>query len=124
MNKRHLTKKFMTETGADKKTAMYFLRQNQWDYGKAKLMYTAPDALGEFVDRIKEIDWNKVLSGMSKAIQECTNLLVEMLKAVDWNKAIKKATQEMEFRKLMTLLKDDIDEEGEQDEQTGRVKDC
>lgn len=124
MNKRHLTKKFMTETGADRKTAMYFLRQNQWDFRKAKIMYIAPDALSEFVDKVTNIDWNKVFSELAKAIQNCTNLLGETIQAVDWNKAIKKASQEMEKRKLMTLLKDDIDEEGEQDEQTGRVKDC
>lgn len=88
MTKRTMTKKFMRETGADKKTAMDYLRKNNWNYGKAIGMYRIPEALPSFkemvealseglknfAESLKKNDWNKIKN--------------------DWNEAIKKSQEE------------------------------
>lgn len=51
MTKRVMAKKFMIETGADKKTAMDYLRKCQWNYGYAKALYLAPQTLDDLRDR-------------------------------------------------------------------------
>ena len=60
-------KKFCKETGADKKKAMEYLRQNQWDYERAKAMFLLPKTLDQ-------IDWN----GISNALQEAVKDIVEI----------------------------------------------
>ena len=94
MTKRVMAKKFMRETGADKKTAMEYLRQSQWNYGRAKLLWYAPDALSEFAEKIKEIDWTSIFASLAKAVEECAKTLSEALQGIDWKEAIKNLQEE------------------------------
>lgn len=71
MTKRVMAKKFMRETGADKKTAMEYLRKSNWNYGQAISLYILPDllkAVKELVD-----DWTKKFAEMVKSFQVDTS---------------------------------------------------
>ena len=94
MTKRVMTKKFMKETGADKKTAMEYLRQYQWNYGRAKAMYELPERLNRFTERIKEIDWTEIFASLAKAVEDTFKIVTEAMQKVDWNEAIKKIQEE------------------------------
>lgn len=94
MTKRTMTKKFMRETGTDKKTAMEYLRINKWNYGQAKLMFYLPDALSNFANAVREIDWTEIFVTMTKAMEEAAKTLAEAMQNVDWNEVIKKIQAE------------------------------
>lgn len=53
MTKRAMVKKFRRETGADKKTAMNYLRKNNWDYDKA-VFTKSMEAVGEAMRKLGE----------------------------------------------------------------------
>lgn len=55
MTKRAMVKKFMRETGADKKTAMDYLRKNGWNYGKAVRYFKISEALEAFGEAIRKL---------------------------------------------------------------------
>lgn len=71
MTKRAMVKKFRKETGADKKTAMDYLRKCQWNYGKAVSWYRFPDSL----NAVKKLvdDWTKKFAEMVKSFQGNTS---------------------------------------------------
>ena len=94
MTKRVMTKKFMKETGADKKTAMEYLRQYQWNYGRAMAMYELPERLNRFTKSIKEIDWTEIFASLAKAVEDTFKIVTEAMQKVDWNEAIKKIQEE------------------------------
>lgn len=97
MTKRVMAKKFMRETGADKKTAMEYLRKSKWNYRQAMLLWYAPEALetlSNFVDAIREIDWAEIFASMAKAVEECAKTLSEALQNIDWKEAVKKLQEE------------------------------
>jgi hypothetical protein len=94
MTKRVMTKKFMKETGADKKTAMDYLRKCNWNYGQAKLLYNLPETLSNFTNAMKEIDWTSIFATVTKAVEECTKALSEALQSIDWKEAVKKIQEE------------------------------
>lgn len=75
MTKRVMTKKFMKETGVDMKTAMKYLRLNNWNYGQAKTMYLAPAALNDFAKFVSSIDWNEIFLRLGKCLQSLTEQL-------------------------------------------------
>jgi hypothetical protein len=79
-----MIKKFMRETGTDKKTAMDYLRQNNWNYGKAIGMYRLPQALAS----ICEVDWRSIIEETAKALSEGLKNFAESLKKIDWNVAV------------------------------------
>lgn len=97
MTKRVMTKKFMRETGADKKTAMEYLRKCQWNYGQATLLWYAPDALSTYSDTIREIDWEGILASFAKAVkvvEECAKAFAEIVQSIDWDGVVKKIQEE------------------------------
>ena len=94
MTKRVMTKKFMKETGADKKTAMEYLRQYQWNYGRAMAMYELPERLNRFTKSIQEIDWTSIFASVAKTVEECAKSLSEAMQSIDWKEAIKKIQEE------------------------------
>lgn len=94
MTKRVMTKKFMRETGADKKTAMEYLRQYKWNYGRAKAMYELPERLNRFTESIKEIDWTDIMKSVATALENIVKNFAEAMQEVDWNEAIKKIQEE------------------------------
>lgn len=58
MTMRAMVKKFRRETGADKKTAMDYLRRNNWDYDKAVRWFNLSksiEAVGEAMRKLGEI---------------------------------------------------------------------
>ena len=55
MTKRAMVKKFMRETGADKKTAMDYLRKNNWEYGKAVKWFNFSKNLEAFGEAIRKL---------------------------------------------------------------------
>lgn len=94
MTKRVMTKKFMRETGADKKTAMDYLRKCNWNYGQAMLLYNLPDVLSDISERIKKIDWTGIFSSVAKAVEDTAKIFAEAMQKVDWNEEIKKLQEE------------------------------
>ena len=90
MTKRVMTKKFMKETGADKKTAMEYLRQCRWNYGRAMAMYELPERLNRFTESIKEIDWTAIMTSVAKAFEDIVANISEAMNNIDWNEEIKK----------------------------------
>lgn len=94
MTKRCMAKKFMRETGADKKTAMDYLRMCHWNYGQAKLLWNLPDVLSDITERIKKIDWTETLASVAKAIKDTVKIVAEAMQKVDWNEEIKKLQEE------------------------------
>ena len=94
MTKRVMAKKFMRETGADKKTAMEYLRICNWNYGQAKLLWNLPDVLSDITERIKKIDWTEIFASMAKAVEESAKAFAEAMQKVDWNEEIKKLKEE------------------------------
>lgn len=90
MTKRTMTKKFMRETGTDKKTAMDYLRKCQWNYGQAMLLYNLPDVLSDITERIKKIDWKEIIASVAKAVEDLNEIVTEAMQKVDWNEEIKK----------------------------------
>lgn len=57
MTKRAMVKRFRRETGADKKTAMDYLRKNNWDYDKAVRWFNftkSMEAVGEAMRKLGE----------------------------------------------------------------------
>lgn len=71
MTKLSMAKKFIRETGADKKTATDYLRKSNWNYGQAISLYRLPDSL----NAVKELvdDWTKKFAEMVKSFQEDTS---------------------------------------------------
>lgn len=55
MTKRAMVKKFMRETGADKKTAMDYLRKCEWNYGKAVKYFKLSETLEKFGEAMKKL---------------------------------------------------------------------
>lgn len=55
MTKRVMIKKFMKETGADKKTAMEYLRNTGWNYGTAIRYFKISDSLEKFGEAVKKL---------------------------------------------------------------------
>lgn len=82
MTKRVMIKKFMNETGADKKTAMKYLRLYQWNYYRAVAMYDLPERLNKFRECIKEIDWTAIVTSFGKALEECMKSCSEAIKKI------------------------------------------
>lgn len=93
MTKRSMTKKFMRETGADKKTATDYLRQSQWNYGKAKSIYLAPDALKNFTEALVNTNWSEILESVAKAVEKVTESVVEILQSDAFQDACKAITE-------------------------------
>ena len=87
MTKRVMTKKFMKETGTDKKTAMEYLRKCQWNYGTAKTLYYAPATLAEFADRIASIDWTEVIEKVVEAVKATTEKIIELVQSEEFQTA-------------------------------------
>lgn len=57
MTKRTMVKKFRKETGADKKTAMDYLRKSNWEYGNAVKWFNLSknlEAVGETMRKLGE----------------------------------------------------------------------
>lgn len=96
MTKRVMTKRFMKETGADKKTAMDYLRKSHWNYGQAMLLWHVPETLSNFADAIREIDWTEIFASMAKTVEECAKIFVETMQNIDWKEAIKRIQEEKE----------------------------
>ena len=94
MTKRVMINKFMKETGADKKTAMKYLRQYQWNYYRAVAMYDLPERLNKFTESMKEIDWTSIFESVAKTVEECAKALSETLQSIDWKEAVKKIQEE------------------------------
>lgn len=94
MTKRVMAKKFMRETGADKKTAMEYLRQCQWNYGYAKALYLAPQALADFADRITNIDWTAILKDIADAVGAVAERVAEILNSDEFHDACMAALEE------------------------------
>lgn len=94
MTKRVMTKKFMKETGADKKTAMDYLRKSNWNYGQAKMLFYVPETLSNFVNAIREIDWTKIFASLAKAIEEGVKVIEEAMQSIDWNEVAKRIQAE------------------------------
>ena len=55
MIKRAMVKKFRRETGADKKTAMDYLRKTGWNYGKAIKYFKLSEVLEAFGEAIRKL---------------------------------------------------------------------
>lgn len=55
MTKRAMVKKFRKETGADKKTAMEYLRKSNWEYGKAVKWFNLSKNLEAFGEAIRKL---------------------------------------------------------------------
>lgn len=72
MTKRVMIKKFMKETGADKKTAMDYLRRSKWNYGNAISLYRA-------IRAIESIDVKKISNAINQTLQEMSDRLKEMV---------------------------------------------
>lgn len=94
MTKHSMTKKFMRETGADKKTAMEYLRKCQWNYRQAKLLWYTPEALSNLVDIAKEIDWASYFTSIVKAVEDAVKIITEVMQKADWNEVVKKLKEE------------------------------
>lgn len=94
MTKRVMAKKFMKATGADKKTAMDYLRKSNWNYGQAMLLWHVPETLSNLADAIREIDWTEILASVAKAIEDTAKIVAEAMQKVDWNEEIKKIQEE------------------------------
>ena len=94
-----MTKKFMRETGVDKKTAMDYLRKSHWNYGQAKLLWYVPETLSNFADAIREIDWTEIFSSLAKAVEKSVKTFVEAMQNIDWNETIKRIQSEKEGEK-------------------------
>jgi len=89
MTKRSMTKKFMRETGADKKTATDYLRQSQWNYGKAKAIYLAPEALKNVTEVIVSANWSEILESVGNALIKIAGSVVEILQSDAFQDACK-----------------------------------
>ena len=87
MTKRVMTKKFMKETGTDKKTAMEYLRKCQWNYGTAKTLYYAPQALADLADRIASINWAEIMQTVVDAVKAATEQLIEIIQSEEFQTA-------------------------------------
>ena len=68
MTKRAMVKKFRKETGADKKTAMEYLRKNGWNYGTAIRYFKISEALEKFGESMKKL--GEVLKKIGEANKE------------------------------------------------------
>jgi hypothetical protein len=55
MTKRAMVKRFRKETGADKKTAMDYLRKCGWNYGKAIGYFKLSDSLKQLGEALKKL---------------------------------------------------------------------
>lgn len=55
MTKRAMVKKFRKETGADKKTAMDYLRRNGWNYGMAVRCFKLSESLEAFGEAMRKL---------------------------------------------------------------------
>lgn len=55
MTKRAMVKRFRKETGADKKTAMDYLRKCGWNYGKAIWYFKLSESLEKFGEAIRKL---------------------------------------------------------------------
>lgn len=94
MTKRVITKKFMKETGADKKTAMEYLRQNNWNYGQAKKMYFAPETLKALTKFISSIDLNEIVAKLEETIQRLTEQLKNAIQSEAFSNTCKAIVEE------------------------------
>lgn len=94
MTKRSMAKKFMRETGADKKTAMDYLRKCQWNYGQAKSLYFAPQALAEFADRIANIDLSDVIAHVAESLQIFVEKFTEFVHSDEFQAACRAVIEE------------------------------
>lgn len=94
MTKRVMIKKFMRETGANKKTAMDYLRKCQWNYGTAKTLYFAPQTLADFADRIASMDWSELIKNVADTIQAMTERIVEIVNSDEFQAACRAVIEE------------------------------
>lgn len=68
MTKRAMVKKFRKETGADKKTAMDYLRKTGWNYGMAVRYFKVSEALEAFGESMKRL--GEILKKIGEANKE------------------------------------------------------
>lgn len=94
MTKRVMTKKFMKETGTDKKTAMEYLRLNNWNYGQAKTMYLAPKAINDLTNFISRIDWDEIFAKLGEALQRLTEQLKNAIQSEAFSNTCKAIVEE------------------------------
>lgn len=71
MTKRAMVKKFRRETGADRKTAMDYLRKCGWDYGRAIKYFKFSDALKAFGEAVKKL--GETLQKIGEANKEASH---------------------------------------------------
>ena len=100
MTKRMLVKKFMRETGAEKKIAMDYLRKSKWNYSQALVLWFVPETLSNFANVISEIDWTEILVSFAKTIEESVKTIAEAMQNIDWNEALKKIQSEKESEEI------------------------
>ena len=94
MTKRSMAKKFMRETGADKKTAMDYLRKCQWNYGYAKALYLAPQALDDLSKRIADIDWTAIVNSIVDSVNATIERIVEIVNSDEFQAACRAVIEE------------------------------
>lgn len=79
MTKYAMVKKFRRETGCDKKTATEYLRNANWNYGKAIALYKLPEEMQKISDIVQNIDFGAIMQMVANAVQTICENMTEML---------------------------------------------
>lgn len=87
MTKRRKTKRFMEETGVDKKTATRFLNKCGWSYDYAIDLYRLPEKL-ERASKVvvPNVNMESAVTQLCEALDEACRCVSEALRQIDWQK--------------------------------------
>ena len=79
MTKYAMVKKFRRETGCDKKTATEYLRNANWNYGKAIALYKLPETMQKISDIVQNIDFGAIMQKVADAVHTICENMTELL---------------------------------------------